>query len=115
MNIYVGNLSLDVTEDELRQEFSIFGQVESVNILNNRDIGSGHEWGYGYVKMVVESEGKAAIMGLSGKFVKGTVIEVIESLGFTGNTNNNTRDSRRGSRFNRQKKRATRNRLSRLL
>jgi RNA recognition motif-containing protein len=114
MNIYVGNLSLDVTEDELRREFSVFGQVESVNILNNRDISSGQQCGYAYVKMVVESEGDAAIANLRGKLLKNRAIEVIESLCFTGNTDENTRDSRRGGRFNRQKQRTFRNRFNRL-
>lgn len=112
MNIYIGNLSLDITEDELRNEFSVFGQVNSVNIMNNRDIGSGQQWGYGFVKMLTESEGKAAIANLNSKPIKGRTIQVIESLCFSGNTDGKAYDSRRGSRFNRRKQRAIRNRFN---
>ena len=114
MNIYVGNLSLELTEDELRQEFSAFGQVKSVNIMNDRDIGSGQPRGYGFVEMPLESEGKAAITSLKGKTIKGREIQVIESLGFTGNTDDKSSDSRRGNRFNRMRQRSNRNKLNRL-
>jgi len=43
MNIYVGNLPLDITEDELRQEFTPFGQVISVSVMNDKYIGSGEK------------------------------------------------------------------------
>ena len=114
MNIYVGNLSLELTEDELRQEFSAFGQVKSVNIMNDRDIGSGQPRGYGFVEMPLESEGKAAITSLIGKTIKGREIEVIESLCFSGNTDGKSIDSRRGNRFNRIRQRSNRNKLNRL-
>ena len=114
MNIYVGNLSLELTEDELRGEFSAFGQVKSVHIMNDRDIGSGQLHGYGYVEMALESEGSAAVIGLIGKKVKGRVIEVIESLCFSGRTDSMSLDSRRGSRFNRTSQRNGRKNLSRL-
>ncbi len=51
MNIYVGNLSLETTEDELRKEFTEFGEVISVTIMNNRYIDSGQQRGYGFVEM----------------------------------------------------------------
>ncbi len=112
MNIYVGNLPLELTEDELRQEFSVFGQVKSVNIMDDRDIGSGQPCGYGFVEMSLEAEGKTAIISLIGKTIKGRVIEVIESLGFTGRTDGKPTDSRRGNRFNRlSRQRSNRNRL----
>ena len=80
MNIYVGNLPLEFTEDELRQEFLAFGQVNSVNIMNDKDIGSGQPSGYGFVEMLLESEGKAAIISLVGKVIRGRLIEAIEAL-----------------------------------
>jgi RNA recognition motif-containing protein len=114
MNIYVGNLPLDFTEDELRQEFSAFGQVKSVNIMNDRDIGSGQPCGYGFVEMPLESEGSAAVAGIKGKTIKGREIEVIEALCFSGHTDKKSVDSRRGSHFNRIRQRSTRNKLNRL-
>ncbi len=51
MNIYVGNLSLEVTEEELRREFMAFGEVISVIIMNDKYIGSGQLRGYGFIEM----------------------------------------------------------------
>jgi len=59
MNIYVGNLSYDVTEDELRQEFEVYGQVTSVNVVADRY--TGRSRGFGFVEMPSVSEGQAAI------------------------------------------------------
>ena len=66
MNIYVGNLSLDVTEEELRKEFQAFGEVISVTIMNDRYIGSGQSRGYAFIEMASLSEGKDAINSLHG-------------------------------------------------
>jgi len=85
VNIYVGNLALEMTEDELRQEFIAFGQVVSVSIMNDKYIGSGQSRGYGYVKMASTSEGKAAITNLKGKTVRGRVIDVIEARPLSDN------------------------------
>jgi RNA recognition motif-containing protein len=114
MNIYVGNLPLELTEDELRREFAVFGQVKSVNLMNDSDIGSGQPCGYGFVEMPLESEGKAAIISLTGKTIKGREIEVIESLCFSGHTDGSSTDGRRGHRFNRMRQRSNRNKLNRL-
>ena len=114
MNIYVGNLPLELTEDELRQEFVVFGQVKSVNIMNDRDIGSGQPCGYGFVEMPLESEGRAAVTGLIDKTIKGRGIKVIESLCFSGHTDSKSIDRRRGNRFNRIRQRSNRNKLNRL-
>ena len=65
MNIYVGNLSYEATEEELRQEFTIFGEVSSVNII--KDKYSGRSKGFGFIEMASVSEGQAAIDGLNGK------------------------------------------------
>jgi RNA recognition motif-containing protein len=80
MNIYVGNLSLEVTEDELRSEFIAYGKVTSVTIMNDKYIGSGQPRGYGYVEMSLKSEGTAAIANLQGKKLKNRVVEVVEAL-----------------------------------
>ncbi len=80
MNIYVGNLSLKVTEAELRQEFIAFGQVVSVSIMNDKYIGSGQPRGYGFVEMASKSEGEAAINSLKGKTLRDRTVLVIEAL-----------------------------------
>ncbi len=80
MNIYVGNLPLEVTEDELREEFTAFGPVMSVNLMNDMYIGSGQRRGYAFVKMASKSAGEVAVTRLNGKALKGHVISVIEAL-----------------------------------
>jgi RNA recognition motif-containing protein len=80
MNIYVGNLSLAVTEEELRREFTAFGEVKSVVIMNDKYIGSGQTRGYGFVEMASKSQGEAAIASLKGKRLKNRVINVVEAL-----------------------------------
>jgi len=65
MKIYVGNLSYETTEEELRQEFQAFGGVESVNIITDKY--SGRPKGFGFVEMPTVSEGQAAITALNGK------------------------------------------------
>jgi RNA recognition motif-containing protein len=74
MNIYVGNMSYDVTEEELKQAFSDFGNVDSVKII--QDNYSGRSKGFGFVEMSNGSEGQAAIDGLDGKELKGRTIKV---------------------------------------
>ena len=85
MNIYVGNLPLEMTEDELRQEFTAFGQVISVSVMNDKYIGSGQPRGYGFVEMASKSEGEAAVASLKGKTIGGRVIEVVEALPLSDN------------------------------
>jgi RNA recognition motif-containing protein len=80
VNIYVGNLSLDVTEEELRREFVTFGDVVSVVIMNDKYIGSGQTRGYGFVEMASKSEGEAAITRLKGKRLRSQAIDVVEAL-----------------------------------
>jgi RNA recognition motif-containing protein len=80
MNIYVGNLSLEVTEEELRREFTTFGEVISVVIMNDKYIGSGQTRGYGFVEMASKSQGEAAITSLKGKRLKSLVINIVEAL-----------------------------------
>ena len=80
MNIYVGNLSLEMTEDELRQEFAEFGEVVSVTVMNDRYIGSGQTRAYAYVEMAFKVEGTAAITNLKGIKLRDRTIKVIEAL-----------------------------------
>jgi len=80
MNIYVGNLSLETTEDELRKEFTEFGEVISVTIMNDKYIGSGQPRGYGYVEMASKSEGATAIANIEGKKLRNRVVTVVEAL-----------------------------------
>ncbi|MBN1161139.1 MAG: RNA-binding protein [Dehalococcoidales bacterium] len=80
MNIYIGNLSLETTEDELREAFAAFGEVTSVVIMNDKYIGSGQLSGYGFVEMASKSDGVAAIAGLHGKKVGDHYISLIEAL-----------------------------------
>ena len=74
MKIYVGNLSFDVTEDELRQEFASFGKVESVNVITDKY--SGRPRGFAFVEMPSVAEGQAAIDGLNGKTLKERTLNV---------------------------------------
>ncbi len=84
MNIYVGNLSLEVTEGELRQEFMAFGEVLSVTVMNDKYISSGQSRGYAFVEMPSQSEGKAAIAALNDKTLRHMTINVIEALPLSG-------------------------------
>ena len=74
MNIYVGNLSYSVTEDDLKALFSEFGKVESVNII--KDKFSGRSKGFGFVEMPDNSEADKAIKALNGTNLKERDIKV---------------------------------------
>ncbi|MFC1969598.1 RNA recognition motif domain-containing protein [Chloroflexota bacterium] len=77
MNIYVGNLSQEVTEEELRQAFEAFGKVTSANIIKDRY--SGGSRGFGFVEMAMKSEAQAAINGLNGTLVRERTLSVSEA------------------------------------
>ncbi len=100
MNIYVGNLSLEVTEDELRQLFIIFGAVTSVITMDDKYIGSGQGRGYGYVQMPSKSEGQSAVIGLQEKSLRGQVIKVVEALPLSDNGHAKPFLSKRGKYSN---------------
>jgi RNA recognition motif-containing protein len=80
MNIYVGNLPLDTTEEELRKVFTPFGEVKSVILMNDKYIGSGQTRGYGYVEMASKSVAAIAIANLKGRKLRDHEIEVVEAL-----------------------------------
>ena len=86
MNIYVSNLSLEITEDELRHEFIAFGIVTSVTFINDLDIGSGQGRRSGYVEMPSIKEGESAIEQLQGKALKGRQLDMIKALPLTRNS-----------------------------
>ena len=77
MNIYVGNLSYTVTEDEIQKAFEAFGQVASISII--RDKFSNQSKGFGFVEMPVQEEAQAAIEGMHGKELKGRTMNVNEA------------------------------------
>jgi RNA recognition motif-containing protein len=77
MNIYVGNLFLGVSEDDLRQAFETFGQVTSVKIITDRYTGNSR--GFGFVEMPDHQEAKSALSGLNGKDLKGRALKVNEA------------------------------------
>jgi len=101
MNIYVGNLSFDVTEEELRREFVAFGEVISVVIMNDKYIGSGQTRGYGFVVMASKSEGEVAITALNGKTLRHRTIDVIQALPLSDNGGNGSYSHKRGGRYSR--------------
>ena len=83
MKIYVGNLSYEVTEEDLRQEFEAFGEITSANIIIDKY--SGRPKGFGFVEMASKSEAEAAIAGLNGKMLRERTIVVNESRPRTDN------------------------------
>lgn len=77
MNIYVGNLSYEVTEEDLRQAFEGFGEVTSVKIIKDRY--SGVSRGFAFVEMAAKAEAESAINDLNGKELKGRSLTVSEA------------------------------------
>ena len=74
MNIYVGNLSYDMAEADLRQAFEAYGQVTSVRLIMDRE--TGRSKGFAFVEMASDTEGNAAIAALNGKALKGRAVTV---------------------------------------
>ena len=105
MNIYVGNLSLEMTEDELRKEFTEFGDVISVTIMNDKYIGSGQPRGYGYVEMALKSEGATAIANLEGKKLRDRIVNVVEALPLSDKDRIFSFNIRSNSRLNKKRER----------
>jgi RNA recognition motif-containing protein len=95
MNIYVGNLSYEVTEEDLQEAFASFGQVASVNIAKDR--WSGRSRGFGFVEMHEQDEAQSAINGLSGKVLKGRAIRVSEARPRSEDRGRDRRGGRRSS------------------
>jgi len=77
MNIYVGNLSREVTEGDLREAFEAFGEVASAKII--KDKYGGESRGFGFVEMTSKTDGESAITGLKDKELKGRKLNVNEA------------------------------------
>lgn len=77
MNIYVGNLPREATEDDLRKAFEEFGQVTSAKIITDKFTGDSR--GFGFVEMPNSPEAQSAISGLDGKDLKGRALRVNEA------------------------------------
>jgi RNA recognition motif-containing protein len=77
MNIFVGNLSRDVTDEDLRQAFAAFGEVTSATVI--KDKFSGEPRGFGFVEMPAKAGAQSAIAGLNGKELKGRALNVNEA------------------------------------
>ena len=77
MNIYVGNLSSDTTEDQLREAFAGFGEVSTINII--KDKYSGEPRGFGFIEMPTKEEAMAAITGLNEHELNGRALNVNEA------------------------------------
>ena len=89
MKIYVGNMSYEVQEEDLREAFGEFGQVDSVTIIMDKF--SGRSKGFGFIEMASKEEGQAAIEGMNGKDLKGRALNVNEAR-----PQEKTRDGRGG-------------------
>jgi len=94
MKIYAGNLSYEVTEEDLRQEFVAFGEVTSVSVITDKY--SGRPKGFAFVEMATKSEAEAAIEGLNGKTLRDRTIVVNESRPRADNRSGGSRDGRSG-------------------
>ena len=97
MKIYVGNLSYEVTEEDLREEFEAFGAVTSIDII--KDKYSGRPKGFGFVEMASVSEGQAAITGLNGKTLKERTLNVNVARPRTENRGGGSYGDRRGGGY----------------
>ena len=77
MNIYVSNLAYNATDDDLRQLFESYGEVDTIRIITDRDTGQSR--GFGFVEMPDSAAAKAAIQGLQGKELGGRTLTVNEA------------------------------------
>jgi len=83
MNIYVGNLSLGITEGDLQKAFETFGTVEIVRVI--KDVYTGRSKGFGFVEMLDGANAKSAIDALDGTEIQGRTLKVSEARPRTGN------------------------------
>ena len=77
MNLYVGNLSYDMSEENLRSEFAEYGEVQSAKIITDKF--TGRSRGFGFVEMNSDGEGKKAMEALNGKDFEGRELVVNEA------------------------------------
>jgi cold-inducible RNA-binding protein len=76
-NIFVGNLDFNTAEEELRQMFETYGQVDRVSIMTDRE--TGRSRGFGFVEMTNADEGEKAIAALNGSQLGGRTLNVNEA------------------------------------
>jgi len=79
MNIYVGNLSYEATDETIKEVFEPFGEVTSARVI--KDKYTGQSRGFGFVEMSVQSQALTAIKSLNGKELLGKQISVNEARG----------------------------------
>ena len=77
MNIYVGNLSYEANDDDLREAFGAYGTVKSSSVVMDKMTGQSR--GFGFVEMGIKSEGEAAIAALNGQDLKGRPLKINEA------------------------------------
>ncbi|HKO11363.1 MAG TPA: RNA-binding protein [Acidobacteriaceae bacterium] len=94
--LYVGNLSFDATDDELRQMFETHGTVESAKIATDRD--TGRSRGFGFIEMSGNQEADAAIAALNGREVGGRALIVNEARPKTSGFGGGRSGGREGNR-----------------
>ncbi len=82
MNIFIGNLSYNVTEGDLRQAFEAFGHIATATVIMDEQ--SGRSKGFGFVEMPIQAEAQSAIEVLNGKALKGRTITVNEARPHAG-------------------------------
>ncbi len=97
MKIYVGNLSYEVTEDQLAAEFGVYGKVDSVAVPSDKF--SGRPRGFAFVEMSSKTEAEAAIAGLNGKSLNDRTIVVNESRPRPDNRGGSSLGDRRGGSY----------------
>lgn len=90
MNIYVGNLPYSVTDADLRETFSRFGEIAQVNLITDKF--TGESKGFGFVEMSNNSQADAAIKGLNGTDMKGRNITVNQAKPRTDRPSHGSRD-----------------------
>ncbi|MFC1925486.1 RNA recognition motif domain-containing protein [Chloroflexota bacterium] len=93
IRIHVGNLARTTTEEELRHEFEVFGEVDTVNIIKDN---SGVSKGFAFVEMLTKDEGYAAIEGLKGKMLNFRTLDVTQANPRTGGKKGGRPHRRRG-------------------
>jgi cold-inducible RNA-binding protein len=76
-NIFVGKMDPGTTEDELRSAFSVYGAVQTVNIIKDRD--TGRSRGFAFVEMETDKEAREALLGLNGSTLGGATLTVNEA------------------------------------
>ena len=77
MNIYVGNLSYETADDDLRKAFEAFGDVTTATVVKDKETGKSR--GFGFIEMPDAAAAKAAIDGLNGKDLQGRALKVNEA------------------------------------